>query len=62
MIGPRLNGVLSRTQALKFDDVIGQIGKPIAAFSEPRFYSPMQHFPERGNADHSRNVTVFDGV
>ena len=47
---------------VKFDDVIGEIGEPIAAFSKTRFDAAMQHFPQRGNADHSGNVIVFDGA
>src|SRR5205085_9950130 len=46
---------------VELDHVVGEIGDPIAAFSESRFDTAVQHFPQRRNADHACNMPVLNG-
>ena len=45
---------------VEFDHVVREVGDPIAAFAKPRLDPPVQHLPQRGNADHSGDVAVLD--
>ena len=45
---------------VKFDDVVRQIGDPIAFLTKPRFDTPVQHFPQCGDTDETRHMAVFD--
>ena len=47
---------------IKLDDVVRQVGDPVAAFAQARLDAAMEHLPERGNADHAGHVAVLDRV
>ena len=58
--GPRLNGVLSRIQALNSITLSARSAIQSPRLAKPRLDPAVKHFPQRGNADHAGDVAVLD--